>query len=98
MVMDQTINRMPSTIPQMSKKIFYFSKDNLKKLREDYSSKNSNDPWISTNDALVAHLWRTAARVRGTPLDTQVTCTFALDGRKRLNPPLLPNYFGNVVL
>ena len=51
---------------------------------------------ISTNDALVAHLWRTLTRARGIPLDTRVICAFALDGRTRLNPPLSPNYFGNV--
>jgi shikimate O-hydroxycinnamoyltransferase len=89
----------PSTLPPpMSKNIFYFSKDSLKKLRDDYSSKNSNDPWVSTNDVLVAHIWRTVTRARGIPLDTKVSCAFALDGRKRLNPPLPPNYFGNVVL
>ncbi|CAB4412309.1 unnamed protein product [Rhizophagus irregularis] len=48
---------------------------------------------VSANDALVAHLWRLVTRARGIPLDAEVICAFPCDGRKRLKPFFLPNYF-----
>ncbi|CAG8847824.1 32123_t:CDS:2, partial [Gigaspora margarita] len=50
-----------------------------------------------TNDALVAHFWRTTTRARTIDLNTEVFCSFALDGRDRLNPSIPKNYYGNVV-
>ena len=85
-------------LPKIVTKIFYFSKENLKKLHDTYSSNDPTDSWISTNDALVAHICRTATRARGIPLDEQITCTPACDVRKKVNPPLPPSYFGNAVL
>jgi shikimate O-hydroxycinnamoyltransferase len=94
--LNSIINKAP--LPQAARKIFYFSKDDLKKLKITYSSKNQDDARISTNDALVAHICRTVARARGIPLDEQISCAFACDGRRKFNPPLPPSYFGNIVL
>ena len=93
-----TNSKVQVQLPQIARKIFYFSKENLKKLHDTYSSNDPTDSWISTNDALVAHICRTATRARGIPLDEQFTCTFACDVRKKVNPPLPPNYFGNAGL
>ncbi|CAG8560566.1 14850_t:CDS:2, partial [Dentiscutata heterogama] len=54
-------------------KIFHFSDDVLKRLRDYYSVGTSNENWISTNDALVAHLWRTCTRARNLDLNTEVS-------------------------
>ena len=95
------INTTSPKMQTITKKLFYFSEDNLKKLCNIYSDKNSNDSWISTNDALVAYIRRTTTRAREIPLDTQfvsLVCAFTCDGRKRLNPPLPSEYFGNCSL
>ncbi|CAG8484808.1 15594_t:CDS:2 [Dentiscutata heterogama] len=80
----------------LTTKIFRFSQDVLKRLRDYYSFGIPNGSWISTNDALVAHLWRTTTRARNIDLSTEIFCSFALNGRDRLNIP--KNYYGNVAL
>ncbi|CAG8792138.1 11356_t:CDS:2, partial [Gigaspora rosea] len=70
--------------------------DNLKRLHDYYSVGITNGNWISTNDALVAHIWRTVTRARKIDLNTEVFCGFAIDGRDRLIPPIPKSYFGNV--
>jgi shikimate O-hydroxycinnamoyltransferase len=91
-----TMNSDLPTIPSITRKIFYFSKNNLKKIHDTYSSKDPNDSWISINDALIAHIWRTVTRARGIPLGKQVVCVFYRDVRNVLNLP--PNYFGNAIM
>ncbi|RIB07465.1 transferase [Gigaspora rosea] len=78
-------------------KIFHFSYDVLNRLRDYYSVGISNGNWISTNDALVAHFWRTSTRARNLDLNTEVACGFALNGRDVLNPLIPKSYYGNVV-
>ncbi|CAG8717176.1 31795_t:CDS:1, partial [Racocetra persica] len=82
----------------LTTKIFRFSQDDLKRLRDYYSAGIPNGSWISTNDALVAHFWRTLTRARNLDLNTEVFCSIALNGRDRLNPPIPESYCGNVVL
>ncbi|RIB30354.1 transferase [Gigaspora rosea] len=77
-------------------KIFRFSHNDLKRLRDYYSTGIPSGSWISTNDALVAHFWRTTTRARNIDLNTEVFCSFALNGRDRLNPSIPKNYYGNV--
>ncbi|CAG8647286.1 2919_t:CDS:2, partial [Dentiscutata heterogama] len=43
------------------------------------------------------HLWRTCTRARNLDLNTEVLCSFALNGRDKLNPPIPKSYYGNVV-
>ncbi|CAG8447073.1 14370_t:CDS:2 [Dentiscutata heterogama] len=81
--------------PPLTTKIFRFSQDVLKRLRDYYSVGIPNGSWISTNDALVAHLWRTTTRARNIDLNTEVFSSIALNGRDKLNIP--KNYYGNVV-
>ncbi|RIB20423.1 transferase [Gigaspora rosea] len=90
--------RMSPVTTPITTKIFSFSHDDLKRLRDYYSVGIPNGSWISTNDALVAHIWRTVIRARNTDLNTEVFCRFALDGRNRLNPPIPKSYYGNVIL
>ncbi|KAF0452390.1 Shikimate O-hydroxycinnamoyltransferase [Gigaspora margarita] len=85
----------PVTTP-VTTKIFRFNHDDLKRLRDYYSVGIPNGSWISTNDALVAHIWRTVIRARNIDLNTEVFCSFSLDGRNRLNPPIAKSYYGNV--
>ncbi|XP_026443760.1 putrescine hydroxycinnamoyltransferase 3-like [Papaver somniferum] len=52
----------------------------------------------STFESLVAHLWRTMAKVRG-PTDLQTTkVKISVNGRRRLRPCVPDEYFGNLIL
>ncbi|CAG8773690.1 31090_t:CDS:2, partial [Racocetra persica] len=69
----------------------------LKRLHDYYSAGIPNGCWISTNDALVAHFWRTITRARNIDLNTEAICSITFNGRDRLNPPIPKGYYGNVV-
>ncbi|CAG8575169.1 7811_t:CDS:1 [Dentiscutata heterogama] len=84
--------------PSITTKIFRFNQDVLQRLRDYYSVGISNENWISTNDALVTHFWRTTIRARNIDLNAEVICSFPLNGRDTLNPPIPKSYYGNVVL
>ncbi|CAG8844267.1 41329_t:CDS:2, partial [Gigaspora margarita] len=84
-------------ISSLTTKIFHFSQDNLKRLLEYYSAGISEGSWISTNDALVAHIWRAVTKARKIDLNTEVFCGFTVNGRDRLIPSIPESYYGNVV-
>ncbi|RAH53551.1 hypothetical protein BO85DRAFT_381186 [Aspergillus piperis CBS 112811] len=85
--------------------VFYFSLEALAALKMDASPKNASEPtdvpWISTNDALSALLWRTVMAVQW-PLETlenvnqdqESFFNVALNGRLRTDPPVHPNTLG----
>eukprot|EP00850_Spirogloea_muscicola_P006043 SM000028S10137 [mRNA] locus=s28:526465:529361:- [translate_table: standard] len=59
--------------------------------------------WVSTDDALSAHLWLAVERARAAPSSSlqsarRLMCKRAVDLRPRLLPPLPATYFGNAVL
>ncbi|RIB17430.1 hypothetical protein C2G38_2246396 [Gigaspora rosea] len=85
---EKVLNVQQSPAISSLTKIFHFSQDNLKRLCDYYSVGISNGNWISTNDALVAHSWRTVTRARKIDLNTEVFCGFAIDGRDRLILPI----------
>ncbi|MCL7035564.1 hypothetical protein MKW94_000215 [Papaver nudicaule] len=53
----------------------------------------------STFECLVAHLWRTMAKVRGlAELDQTTEMKISVNGRRRLKPCVPDEYFGNLIL
>ncbi|KAK9922940.1 hypothetical protein M0R45_031377 [Rubus argutus] len=46
---------------------------------------------------LSGHVWRCACKARELPDDQDTKLYIATDGRSRLQPPLPPGYFGNVI-
>ncbi len=93
-----------STCPVKDHCIFYFSPSHLAQLKLAASATNPAEPWVSTNDALCALLWRHISRARGlgsaesgkqnmTPV--QFTC--AVQARRRFSPPLPDDFLGNCV-
>ena len=88
--------------------IFFFSDEALARLKlaATMPGTNSGDEgtrWISTNDALIALLWCciTSARLAESQRATsEVFPLFAMavNGRNKLQPPMSPDYCGNVVL
>ena len=60
----------------------------------------SDIAWVSTNDAVTAWFWRTITEARRSRVNTEKDTTLlrAISGRQVLDPPLLGNYLGNVVI
>lgn len=90
--------------PPKELSIFYFSPSRLAQLKLAASSDKPTDPWISTNDALCALLWRHLSRARGVgSSDSEGQGTrpaqfmVVVQGRKRLAPPLSEEMLGNAV-
>ncbi|GIQ79974.1 transferase [Kipferlia bialata] len=54
--------------------------------------------FVSTQDALSAHLWQCITRARGLDADSMTRHTMAANARQRLSPPVPDGYFGNCAL
>lgn len=84
--------------------IFYFSPSSLQALKAKASPVNTTKPteqkWISTNDAFSALMWRTAIAVQSPIKDLKdgedpvSVFGIAVDGRKRMEPPVHPETLG----
>lgn len=89
----------PFTLPPMTTAIFHFPAPKLAQLKSFATPSSSS---ISTHDALCALLWCSITRARNLCPPTfaeppsSSMLGFAVDGRRRLNPPLPPSYLGNV--
>jgi Transferase family len=98
--------------PKTEQSIFYFSAESLTLLKQKLSNAlpivngGTPKPWISTSDALTALLWGSVTRARVPRLkdtlmrdpETKTHICVAVDGRKRLDPPLPPEYIGNCIM
>ncbi|OMO70065.1 Transferase [Corchorus olitorius] len=60
------------------------------KINENSSTK------FSSFSILTAHIWR-VTKARGLANDQEVKLFMPIDGRRRLDPPLPPGFFGNVI-
>ena len=96
-----------SLTPPKSVRTCIFSLDplNLAKLKDEATAKTEDlVNRISTNDALVAFVWRCVLKVRvagGRKMFSDVDETMnmvAMNARQQASPPMPPSYFGNVVL
>ncbi|EKG16269.1 Transferase [Macrophomina phaseolina MS6] len=82
---------------------FSFSPAALALLKASASPRAGSGKWISTNDALMALMWRCIVRARsgGRHLfenPDESTLMAAMNVRSKLSPPIPPNHLGNVVL
>lgn len=82
--------------PVLGEKIFHFTKETIKSLKDRANGKNSESQIIiSSFQALSAHVWQAITRARGLgPHETTILRT-SVNCRPRLNPPLPHAYFGN---
>ncbi|OMO70064.1 Transferase [Corchorus olitorius] len=53
---------------------------------------------FSSYSILAAHIWRCVTKARGLTDDQQTRLFMPIDGRRRLDPPCPPGYFGNVIV
>lgn len=87
-----------ATIPESttSVSIFKLSREQLNTLKAK-AKEGGNTVAYSSYEMLAGHVWRSTCKARGLADDQQSKLYIATDGRARLNPPLPPGYFGNVI-
>jgi shikimate O-hydroxycinnamoyltransferase len=88
---------LPFPLPECQVNNFLFTNEQLAKLKQKACPA---DGYISTADALIAHVWRCVILARnsteGIDDDLIIKHGFAINGRSRLDPPLPAGYTGNV--
>ncbi|KAI5292558.1 hypothetical protein KEM55_007716 [Ascosphaera atra] len=83
--------------------VFYMSRENQKKIKADATPANAtipnNVPWISTNDAIDALIWRTLTMAQGKPVnpEEQSIFTIAVDGRRKVDMDIHPRLLGSML-
>ncbi|XAR53636.1 Shikimate O-hydroxycinnamoyltransferase [Bertholletia excelsa] len=84
--------------PVLREKVFKFSESTIDKIKSSVNTGQSDGSKpFSTFQALSTHVWRAVMRARDLkPEDVTVFTVFA-DCRKRLEPPMPDNYFGNLI-
>ena len=75
---------------------FKLSRDQLNTLKGK-SREDGNSISYSSYEMLAGHVWRSVCRARELPDEQETKLYIATDGRSRLQPPLPPGYFGNVI-
>jgi hypothetical protein len=84
--------------PVLSEKIFHFSKETIRSLKDRANKKNSEGQIIiSSFQAHFAHVWQAITRARGLAPHEPTTLRFSVNCRPRLIPPLPRTYFGNAI-
>lgn len=76
--------------------IFKLTRDQLNTLKGK-AKEGGNTTTYSSYEMLAGHVWRSVCKARGLPDDQETKLYIATDGRSRLQPPLPPGYFGNVI-
>ncbi|KAJ7962737.1 hydroxycinnamoyl-CoA shikimate/quinate hydroxycinnamoyl transferase [Quillaja saponaria] len=76
--------------------IFKLTRDQLNILKAK-SQEGGNTIYYSSYAMLAGHVWRSVCKARALPDDQGTKLYIATDGRSRLQPPLPPGYFGNVI-
>nr|XP_043607543.1 uncharacterized acetyltransferase At3g50280-like [Erigeron canadensis] len=82
--------------PPFQERFFHFSPISISKLKAKANSECETNK-ISSLQAVVAVLWRCITRVKRIPQDSETKCSLMISNRRRLNPPLSDDYFGNPV-
>ncbi|KAL7594184.1 hypothetical protein Lser_V15G31214 [Lactuca serriola] len=91
---DQFIERLEP--PPLKERFFHFSSASVSKLKAKANSE-CNTTKISSLQAVIALLWRSVTRIRRLPVDGETSCRLMVSNRRRLNPPLSDDYFGNPI-
>eukprot|EP01112_Ceratiomyxa_fruticulosa_P000362 TRINITY_DN1032_c0_g1_i2.p1 TRINITY_DN1032_c0_g1~~TRINITY_DN1032_c0_g1_i2.p1 ORF type:complete len:437 (-),score=89.54 TRINITY_DN1032_c0_g1_i2:18-1328(-) len=93
----QAFFELPPT-SELTSQRFFFSPEKLKALKskvEKEIEKSGSSGWVSTNDCLMALVWRTVSRARELKGDNEIKFGFAVNGRLRWPTENIENYFGN---
>ncbi|CAB4303534.1 unnamed protein product [Prunus armeniaca] len=76
--------------------IFRLTREQLNILKAK-SKEAGNTISYSSYEMMAGHIWRCVCKARELPNDQDTKLYIATDGRSRLQPPLPPGYFGNVI-
>uniref|UniRef100_A0A0K8WMF2 Hydroxycinnamoyl-CoA shikimate/quinate hydroxycinnamoyl transferase n=1 Tax=Acacia koa TaxID=468172 RepID=A0A0K8WMF2_ACAKO len=82
--------------PPAAVSIFKMTRDQLNALKAK-SKEAGNTITYSSYEMLAGHVWKSTCKARALPDDQETKLYIATDGRSRLQPPLPPGYFGNVI-
>lgn len=82
--------------PAAAVSIFKMTRAQLNALKAK-SKEAGNTVTYSSYEMLAGHVWRSTCKARALPDDQETKLYIATDGRARLQPPLPPGYFGNVI-
>ncbi|KAJ4709565.1 Hydroxycinnamoyl-CoA shikimate/quinate hydroxycinnamoyl transferase [Melia azedarach] len=77
--------------------ILKLSVDQMKTLKEKSNRGHGYPIKYTRFEILAAHIWRCVCKARGLSDDQASKIYFPTNGKSRLNPPLPPGYFGNVI-
>ncbi|CAA7056874.1 unnamed protein product [Microthlaspi erraticum] len=87
-----------SSSPDLQEKVFRFTSRNISELKSKANGEvSSDDRKISSLQAISAHMWRSIIRNSDLKPEQGIHCKLLMDMRRRLNPPLEKECFGNVV-
>ncbi|KAL2234553.1 shikimate O-hydroxycinnamoyltransferase [Sesamum indicum] len=92
----KTLASKDAEAPETAVSIFKLTRDQLNALKAK-SKEGGNTVTYSSYEMLAGHVWRSVCMARGLPEDQDTKLYIATDGRSRLQPPLPPGYFGNVI-
>ncbi|WZZ04553.1 uncharacterized acetyltransferase At3g50280 [Brassica napus] len=82
----------------LREKVFRFTRRNISELKSKANGEVSfDDRRISSLQAVSAHMWRSIIKNSDLNPEEVVYCKLLMDMRRRLNPPLDKECFGNVV-
>ncbi|XP_059667110.1 BAHD acyltransferase DCR [Cornus florida] len=84
--------------PPLQEKIFRFSESAIDQIKSNLNSNPSNGTKpFSTFQSLSTHIWRAVTRARQLKPEEITVFTVFADCRKRVDPPMPENYFGNLI-
>ncbi|KAL8831299.1 MAG: hypothetical protein Q9170_005357 [Blastenia crenularia] len=92
-----------SSLPPMTAKVFHFRSSSITELKAMGQLSQPSVTFISTNDVLSAFVWLSITKARlATALPETIPSAsalgFAVDGRRRLSPPLPADFMGNAIV
>lgn len=92
---DQFIERFEGPL-KFKEKFFRFSSASVSKLKAKANSECKTNK-ISSFQAVIGLLWRCITRARGLANESETSCGIMVSNRRRINPPLSDDYFGNPI-
>ncbi|KAI7731856.1 hypothetical protein M8C21_032220, partial [Ambrosia artemisiifolia] len=100
-VFDHVEYHMDPTLPSDETKTVYsafkVTQDQLNALKAKSKEADANTTNFSSFEIISGHVWKCVCLARQLRDDQYTKLKIAVDGRARLQPPLPPGYFGNVI-
>jgi len=93
----------PPKFPPSTLKCFQIDKNVVESIKNKAMQDLPTGEWVSTNDAIVASIWKLVTKARNIPEKsppTKTTCAIIVNGRQMLSDSSneLNNYFGNLLV